>query len=92
MKKFLNVHDLLRVVEVDDRLAELERAGLDGRILQKIAQRPTVEGQQATLQEFDWAIYWSSQLLLLEASINGEDQFSGHNTSEPTRPPTGTNP
>ena len=77
---------------MDDQLDELERADVDGRILQMIAQRPTVEEQQATLQEFDLAVYWTRQLLLLEASINGEDHLAGHNSSEPTRPPTGTIP
>ena len=77
---------------MDDQVDELERAGVDRRILQMIAQQPTVEEQQATLQEFDWAVYSTSQLLLLEASINGEYHFSGHNSSEPTRPSTGTVP
>ena len=41
---------------MDDQLDELERADVDGRILQMIAEQPTVEEQQETLQELEKAV------------------------------------
>ena len=42
---------------MDDQLDEFERADVNGRILQMIAEQPTVEEQQETLQEGEQAVY-----------------------------------
>ena len=83
------MHDVLGVVEVEKRLAELEHAGLDVRIREMIAKRPTVEEQQAALQEWDQAVYFCWYERRLEAAINGEYHFSDQNSSGATRPSTG---
>ena len=66
---------------MDDRLVELERANVDRRILEMIAQQPTVEEQQATLQLLDQAVYFRRWERRIEAALNGEDHLSGHNSS-----------
>ena len=43
---------------MDDQLDELVRADVDGRILQMIAEQPTVEEQQETLHEVEQAVYY----------------------------------
>ena len=77
---------------MDDRPDELERANVDHRILQMIAEQPTVEEQQEALQVWDQAVYFEWWKRRLEGRTPGEDHLSGHNSSEPTRPPTGTIP
>ena len=59
------------MVEVEKRLAELERAGLDGRIREMIAKRLVVEEQQAALQELDQVAYFLWWKRQIEAAING---------------------
>ena len=58
---------------MDDQLDELERADVDGRILQMIAEQPTVEEQQETLQEVEQAVYYRWWERLIDAALNGED-------------------
>ena len=84
----MNVHDLLRVVEVENRLTELEQAGIDNQIIEIIATRPTAEEQIATLQEWDAAVFWIQHCSRIEASMRGEVHSSNQNSSDPTRPST----
>ena len=56
---------------MEERLAEREHAGLDVRIHEMIAKRPTVEEQQAALQEFDQVAYFLWWKLQIEAATNG---------------------
>ena len=58
---------------MDDQLDELERADVDGRILQMIAEQPTVEEQQETLHEVEQAVYYRWWERLIDAALNGED-------------------
>ena len=58
---------------MDDQLDELERADVDGRILQMISDQPTVEEQQETLHEVEQAVYYRWWELLIDAALNGED-------------------
>ena len=58
---------------MDDRLDELERANVDHRILQMIAEQPTVEEQQETLHEVEQAVYYRWWERLIDAALNGED-------------------
>ena len=78
---------------MEDQLDELVRADVDGRILQMIAEQPTVEEQQETLQELEKAVYYCSWERLIEAALNGENVSgwtakrqrvqAGHNSSGP---------
>ena len=78
---------------MDDQLDELERADVDGRILQMIAQQPKGEEQQETLQEVEQAVYYRWWERLIDAALNGEDVSgwtakrqraqAGHNSSGP---------
>ena len=78
---------------MDDRLVELERAHVDRRILQMIAEQRTVEEQQATLQQLDQAVYYRWWERRIEAALHGEDVSgwrakrqrvqAGHNSSGP---------
>ena len=78
---------------MDDRLDELERANVDHRILQMIAEQPTVEEQQETLQDLEKAVYYRSWERLIEAALHGENVSgrrakrqrvqAGHNSSGP---------
>ena len=63
-------------------MVELERAGVDRRILEMIEQLSTVEEQQETLKVWDESFYVAWWERRLENSIE--------HSSEPTRPPTGT--
>ena len=56
---------------MEKRLAELEHAGHDVRIREMIAKRPTVEEQQAALQELDQVAYFLWWKRQIEAAING---------------------
>ena len=76
-----------------DQLDQLVRAGVDRRILQMIADQPTVEEQQETLHEVEQAVYYRWWELLIDAALNGEDVSgwtakrqwvqAGHNSSGP---------
>ena len=78
---------------MDDQLDELVRAGVDRRILQMIAEQPTVEEQQETLHEVEQAVCYRWWERLIEAALNGEDVSgwtakrqrvqAGHNSSGP---------
>ena len=58
---------------MEDQLHQLVRAGVDRRILQMIADQPTVEEQQETLHEVEQAVYYRWWELLIDAALNGED-------------------
>ena len=58
---------------MEDQLDELVRAGVDRRILQMIADQPTVEEQQETLHEVEQAVYYRWWERLIDAALNGED-------------------
>ena len=58
---------------MEDQLDQLVRAGVDRRILQMIADQPTVEEQQETLHEVEQAVYYRWWELLIDAALNGED-------------------
>ena len=58
---------------MEDQLDELVRADVDRRILQMIADQPTVEEQQETLHEVEQAVYYRWWELLIDAALNGED-------------------
>ena len=76
-----------------DQLDQLVRAGVDRRILQMIAEQPTVEEQQETLLELKKAVYYRWWERLIEAALNGENVSgwtakrqrvqAGHNSSGP---------
>ena len=78
---------------MDDQLDELVRADVDRRILQMIAEQPTVEEQQETLQEVDQAVYYLWWERRIEAALHGENVSgwrakrqrvqAGHNSSGP---------
>ena len=78
---------------MEDQLDQLVRAGVDRRILQMIAEQPTVEEQQETLLELKKAVYYCSWERLIEAALNGENVSgwtakrqrvqAGHNSSGP---------
>ena len=81
---------------MEDQLHQLVRAGVDRRILQMIADQPTVEEQQETLHEVEQAVYYRWWELLIDATLNGEDVSgwvlrrgerqwvqAGHNSSGP---------
>ena len=78
---------------MDDQLDELVRADVDRRILQMIAEQPTVEEQQETLLELKKAVYYCSWERLIEAELIGENVSgwtakrqrvqAGHNSSGP---------
>ena len=78
---------------MDDQLDELVRAGVDRRILQMIAEQPTVEEQQETLQALEKAVYYRSWERLIEAALNEkrvpgprakrQRVQAGHNSSGP---------
>ena len=81
---------------MEDQLHQLVRAGVDRRILQMIADQPTVEEQQETLHEVEQAVYYRWWELLIDAALNGEDVSgwvlrrgerqwvqAGHNSSGP---------
>ena len=58
---------------MEDQLDELVCADVDRRMLQMIAEQPTVEEQQETLLELKKAVYycwWERRIL---AALNGED-------------------
>ena len=76
------------MVEVENRLTELEQDGLDNQIIEMIATRPTVEEQIATLQDWDEAVFWIQQCSRIEASMRGEVHSSNQNSSDPIRPST----
>ena len=57
------------MVEVENRLTELEQTGLCHQIIEMIARQPTVEEQLATLQEFDETVFWIWHCLRIEASL-----------------------
>ena len=58
---------------MEDQLDQLVRAGVDRRILQMIADQPTVEEQQETLHEVEQAVYYRWWERLIDAALNGED-------------------
>ena len=81
---------------MEDQLDELVRAGVDRRILQMIADQPTVEDVLETLLVFKKAVYYRRWEHLLDAALNREDisgwvlrrgerQWvqAGHNSSGP---------
>ena len=78
----------MRMVDVENRLSELEQAGLSHQNIEMIARQPTVEEQLATLQEWDEAVFWIQHCSLIEASMRGEVHSSNQNSSDPTRPST----
>ena len=58
---------------MEDQLDELVCAGVDRRMLQMIAEQPTVEEQQETLHEVEQAVYYRWWERLIDAALNGED-------------------
>ena len=78
---------------MEDQLDELVCAGVDRRMLQMIAEQPTVEEQQETLHEVEQAVYYRWWERLIDAALNGEDVSgwtakrqwvqAGHNSSGP---------
>ena len=57
------------MVEVENRLTELEQAGLSHQSIEMIAIQPSVEEQLATLQEWDETVFWILHCLRIEASL-----------------------
>ena len=55
---------------MEDQLDELVCADVDRRMLQMIAEQPTVEEQQETLLELKKAVYYCSWERLIEAALN----------------------
>ena len=58
---------------MEDQLDELVCAGVNPRMVQMIADQPTVEEQQETLHEVEQAVYYRWWELLIDAALNGED-------------------
>ena len=78
---------------MEDQLDELVCAGLNPRMVQMIADQPTVEELQETLLELKKAVYYRWWERLIDAALNGEDVSgwtakrqwvqAGHNSSGP---------
>ena len=59
---------MFRAWAVEERLAELENAGLDDRVLEVFAKLSTVEGLEA-LQELEQAVYFRRRQREIEAAM-----------------------
>ena len=59
---------MFRAWEVEERLAELENAGLDDRVLEELAKLSTVEALEA-LQDWAQAVYFLGRQREIEAAM-----------------------